>query len=55
MTIDTTRAPDAEADIRWRDWQARGAAGDRRREVRMGGLTLLIALGLGIWLFVQLV
>ena len=30
MTNHTAVIPDVEADIRWRDWQARGAASDRR-------------------------
>lgn len=32
--------PDAEADARWRDWVARGAASDRRTSKRMTGLSL---------------
>lgn len=55
MTTNTALAPDVEADIRWRDWQARGAEGDRRRAATMGRLTVLISIGLAIWLLVQLV
>lgn len=47
--------PDAEADVRWQNWVARGAASDRRRVARMTRLTLLLALGLGIWTTVMLV
>jgi hypothetical protein len=47
--------PDAEADVRWRDWVARGAASDRRMTKRMTGLMLLIAIGLGIWVTVMMV
>jgi hypothetical protein len=46
--------PDAEADVRWRDWVARGAASDRRTSKRMTGLTFLIAIGLGIWVTVTM-
>lgn len=43
-----------EADIRWRDWQARGAANDRRTAARMRTLMLLIVAALAAWLVVQL-
>jgi hypothetical protein len=39
--------PDAEADVRWRDCVARGAASDRRTTKRMTGLMFLIAIGSG--------
>lgn len=56
MTIAVAPAtPDAEADIRWREWQARGADGDRRRGVAMGRLSILVSIGLAFWLLVQLV
>lgn len=55
MTTDATIVPDGEADIRWQEWQARGAESDRRTAARMRILTLLIATALGIWLAVQLV
>ena len=56
MTTDQLAAvQDAEADIRWRNWQARGAAQDRRQIKTMGGLALLVGAGLALWLFVQLV
>src|SRR5919106_558485 len=45
---------DTEADIRWRDWQARGAEGDRRTARRMRGLMLVIVAGLLMWFVVQL-
>jgi hypothetical protein len=43
-----------EADIRWRDWQARGAAGDRRTATRMRKLMLLIVTALVVWFAVEL-
>jgi hypothetical protein len=46
--------PDAEADVRWRDCVARGAASDRRTTKRMTGLMFLIAIGLGIWATVMM-
>jgi hypothetical protein len=54
MTIQTAVIPDVEADIRWRDWQARGAASDRRTAARMLTLVLLIAAALIVWFVVQL-
>jgi hypothetical protein len=54
MTSHAATVTKAEADIRWRDWQARGAEIDRRTAKRMARLMLLIAIGSAIWLFVQI-
>ena len=54
MTIATAAAPDAAADIRWRAWQVRGAAHDRRRAAAVRALGACVALGLAVWLSVQL-
>ena len=54
MTSHTAVIPDVEADIRWRDWQARGAAGDRRTAARMRKVMLLVAAALIVWFVVQL-
>jgi len=54
MTIQTAVIPDVEADIRWRDWQARGDARDRRTAARMRTVMLLIVGALIAWFFVQL-
>jgi PhoPQ-activated pathogenicity-related protein len=54
MTNQTAVIPDAEAEIRWRDWQARGAARDLRTATRMRTAMLLIAAASAVWLFVQL-
>jgi hypothetical protein len=48
---------DSEADIRWRDWQARGAESDRRTATMMRRLMLVVATGWTgwtVWLVVQL-
>ena len=55
MTDQVAIVPDTDAEIRWRNWQARGAEGDRRTAKRMRGLMLLIAAGFLVWLVVQLV
>jgi len=54
MTNQTALIPDVDAEIRWRDWQARGAATNRRRAKRMRKLVFLIAAALVVWFFVQL-
>jgi hypothetical protein len=43
-----------EAEIRWRDWQARGAARDRRTAARMRKVMLLIVAAFVVWFVVQL-
>jgi len=54
MTTHTAIIPDVEANIRWRDWQARGAASDRRTAARMRKVMLLIIVALVVWFVVQL-
>ena len=54
MTIQTAVIPDVEADIRWRDWQARGVASDQRTAARMRKVMALIVAALIAWFFVQL-
>lgn len=54
MTIHTAAIPDVEADNRWREWQARGAASDRRTAARMRKVMLLIVAAVIVWLVVQL-
>ena len=54
MTNHTAVMPDVEADIRWRDWQARGAASDRRTAARMRKVMLLIVAALIVWFVAQL-
>ena len=54
MTAHTAVISDVEADIRWRDWQARGAASDRRTATRMRKVMLLIAAALIVWFVIQL-
>ena len=53
MTTHVAIISDSEADIRWRDWQARGAANDRRTATRMRLLLLLIVAALVVWFLVQ--
>lgn len=54
MTNHTAVVPNLEADVRWRDWQARGAASDRRTAARMRKVMLLIVAALIVWFVVQL-
>ena len=46
--------PAAKTDNRWRDWQERGAASDRRSHATMRTLAVLMATVIVIWLFVQI-
>lgn len=54
MTNHSAVNTDAEADIRWRDWQARGAASDRRTAATMRTVLLLMVGALIAWFVVQL-
>ena len=51
MTSHVATSSDAQQQMRWRDWQARGAANDRRRASTMRILMLLIVEALTVWLF----
>ena len=54
MTSHVAIISDTKADVRWRDWQARGAASDQRTATRMRRLMLLIVAALAVCLVVQL-
>jgi hypothetical protein len=54
MTSYVAIISDTEAEIRWRDWLARGVASDRRRATRMRRFILLIATAVAVWFSVQL-
>ena len=43
-----------QADIRWRGWEARGAASDRRTAARMGTVMLVAIAAFIVCLVVQL-
>ena len=45
---------DPNADIRWREWQARGADADKRRPATLAKVGLLIALAVTIWFMAPL-
>jgi len=53
MTNQTAVIAVVEPEMRWRDWQARGAANDRRTATRMRLLLLLIVAALVVWFLVQ--
>jgi hypothetical protein len=46
---------DVAADIRWRDWQARGVIEDRERSTTMTAVAILVAVGLAVWFYLQLI
>ena len=54
MTNHSAVIHDVEAEIRWRDWQARGDASARRTAARMRKLMLLVIAALIVWFVVQL-
>jgi hypothetical protein len=54
MTTHAAVVADVDADVRWRDWQARGAANDRRTDARMRGVMLLGFAALAVWFVVRL-
>jgi hypothetical protein len=54
MTNHSAVVIDVEADIRWRDWQARGAASDGRTAARMRKVMLLIVAASIVWFVVRL-
>jgi len=45
---------DPDADIRWREWQARGVDADRQRLATLARVGLLIALAVTIWFMAPL-
>jgi hypothetical protein len=47
--------PDAAADIRWREWQIRGAEKDLRSATAMTGLSVVLAISVAVFLLYQLV
>jgi hypothetical protein len=54
MTTQMAVIPDVEADIRWREWRARGAASDQRTAARMRKLMLLVVAAWFVWFVVPL-
>jgi hypothetical protein len=46
--------PDVAAEARWRAWQARGAAADRRMTVRMRTLLIVLFAALAVAFITQL-
>ena len=53
MTSHTVVISNDDADGRWRDWQARGAARDRRTDARMRNVILLVVAVLIVWFVIQ--
>ena len=54
MTTQVAIVRDAEAEIRWRNWQERGEKADRRTAKRMHALTILVGVAFLVWLIVRL-
>jgi hypothetical protein len=49
MTARLAAVLESEADVRWREWQARGAASDRRTAARALRSMLIVAAALVTW------
>ncbi|HEU4692927.1 MAG TPA: hypothetical protein VFS23_31410 [Vicinamibacterales bacterium] len=54
MTSHTAVIPGVDGDIRWREWQARGDANDRRTSARMRTVALLVVAAWMGWFVIQL-
>lgn len=49
MTTQLATVLESDADVRWREWKARGAESDRRLAKRMRRLMLVVAAALVTW------
>lgn len=54
MTNQIAVLSDVDTDVRWREWQAKGAASDRRTAARMRLLMFFIIAALAVWSYIQL-
>ena len=54
MTNSAATILDADAERRWDEWRARGAAADRQTATRMRFLMLIVVVTLVLWFAVQL-
>jgi hypothetical protein len=54
MTTQLATVPESAADVRWREWQARGAENDRRTARRMRALMVVIVAAFVLWSVVEL-
>lgn len=54
MTNEPGVIPVVDGEVGWRNWQARGAANDRRTATRMRIVLLLVVGALAVWFLVQL-
>jgi hypothetical protein len=51
----TAADADAEAQLRWRNWEARGTENDRRRGKTIRALMILLAAAFLLWFALQVV
>ena len=54
MTNPVATVAESDAQVRWQNWLARGAGGDRRRARRIRQWTLFAMAALLVWFFVRL-
>ena len=55
MSSHVETAVETDADVRWREWQARGVASDLRTSATMRRFLLGGAAALTVWVLLQLV
>ena len=54
MTNQTAAVSHVDDDVRFRAWQAKGAADDRRTDKRMRVVMLFVVLAVAAWSYMQL-
>ncbi len=54
MTGHVDTLPETDADLRWREWQARGVASDVRTAARMRRVLLISGAALAVLVLLQL-
>ena len=54
MTGHVDVVADPDADVRWQEWRARGAASDQRTATRTRYVALLVVAALALWFVVRL-
>jgi len=55
MTMLVAAGSDTQADVRWREWMARGDEADRQRSAVMGRLMTVVSIGLAIAVLIQFI
>lgn len=54
MSAPALAVPVTDADLRWQQWRAKGAAEDRKRNRRLKALGVFVAIGAAVAALIQL-